>query len=83
MALVGAEARYTAAIDVVDAQRASLTASERALHLTQRRFDEGLENLTTLLDARRTRDTAAVSLAAAEGAAGGALAELEAARGVW
>lgn len=82
-ALFGSEARHTAAISALAARREALDAAEGALDRVDEAYRSGFADLTDLLTARRARDTAAVALALADTELGAALAELEAARGVW
>ncbi|MEN0063510.1 MAG: TolC family protein [Myxococcota bacterium] len=79
---VAAEARYQAALASVDASTQSLLAAREALVLVEARYEQGLTDLTTLLEARRTRDRALVALAVARAEQGRALGELEVNRGV-
>ncbi len=79
---VAAEARHTAARASVEATTVSLGAASEALALVESRYEQGLEGLTTFLDARRVRDRALVARASARAEEGRALAELEASRGV-
>lgn len=81
-ALASAEARLEAARSARAARAEALEAAGEALVLVQARYDAGVASLTALLDARRTRDEAAVQLAVVTAAEGEALAEVEAARGV-
>ena len=81
--VVSAEARYRAAFATVEAQQAALDAAEAALVQVQQRHAAGISPLQEWLDARRDRDAAAVGLAEARREQLAALAEIEAARGVW
>lgn len=83
VALAGAEANHRAAQASAEARRVALYAAEDAFSDVDARYAAGLVSLTDWLDARRARDAAAVSLALAESALGAAVAELEAARGVY
>lgn len=82
VALASATARHEAAQTALVARRAALEATEEALTLVTERYRAGTASLTEWMDARRTRDAAAVALATADAELGTALAELEAARGV-
>lgn len=82
VALKSATARHEAALSALEARSAALEATERALELVTERYRTGTAALTEWMDARRSRDAAAVALAAADAEVGTALAELEAARGV-
>ena len=82
VALVQSEARLEAARRALEARTAGEEAAERAWDRVDARFQEGLEDLTTWLAARRARVQAQVARAQAEAAVGIAIAEVEAARGV-
>jgi len=79
---VAAEAHFAAALAAAEASSESVRAASEALELVEARYQQGLDGLTTWLDARRARDEALVALAEARAEQGRALAELEANRGI-
>lgn len=79
---VSAEARWQAARRTLAARQSGLRAATDAWERVDARFTQGLVDLTTWLDARRSRVDAELSLARAQADLGIALAELELARGV-
>lgn len=82
VALVSAEARLAAARRTAAARVRAEAAAREALALVQARYDAGVTELVALLEARRARDAAATAVVRTEADLGGALAEVEAARGV-
>ncbi|MCB9761365.1 MAG: TolC family protein [Alphaproteobacteria bacterium] len=83
VARVSAELRLQAARAGLEAREEALTAAQAALELVDERYANELEDITAWLAARQARDNAAVALAQAQAELGAALAEVEAARGVW
>ncbi len=83
VALASAEARWVASEARVQALLEARQAAEEAWRLADERYRAGMSGVTDWIAARRARDEAAVALAAGRAARGAALAELEAARGVW
>ncbi|MCB9741167.1 MAG: TolC family protein [Alphaproteobacteria bacterium] len=83
VAQLSAQAQLDAARASLAAQRAASEAADEALRQVDERYRAGLTGVTEWLDARRVRDDAAAGLAQAEAALGAAVAELEAATGVW
>lgn len=81
-ALASAEVRHTAAQEALQAREEAVTAARAAQELVQARYQTGVDDLTTLLQARQAWEQAAVARARAEAELGAALAALEAARGV-
>lgn len=79
---VAADARYAAALAGVEASRRSRAAAREALALVEARYEQGLADLPTFIEARRSRDDALVALALARAEVGRALAELEANLGI-
>ncbi len=80
---VTAEARHRAAIAAWSARQEAADAAEAAMSRAQALYDAGALDLTDLLDARRAWSDARRLLAVAHGMVGTAVADLEAARGVW
>lgn len=83
IAAVEAEARLEAARAIVGALAEATEAASEAYALTDARYRAGLDGITPWLAARAARDEAAVAQAGGEAALGRALADVEAARGVW
>jgi outer membrane protein TolC len=81
-ALAAAEVRHSAAQEALQAREEAVTAAQAAQELVQARYQTGVDDLTTLLQARQAWEQAAVARARAEAELGAALAALEAARGV-
>jgi len=82
IARVQAEVRLDAARRTLQARQAGQQAAAEAWRRVDARFQQGLEDLTTWLDARRARIDAEINLAAAEAEVGVAVAAVEGARGV-
>lgn len=83
IARISAEARLEAAQAGLEAQRAARAAAERAFADLDSQHRAGLVGDLEWLEARRARDQAALGEVAAQAEQGLALAEVEAARGVW
>lgn len=83
VAQLSAQAQLDAARASLAARRAASEAADEALRQVDERYQAGLAGVTEWLDARRVRDDAAAALAQSEAALGAAVAELEAATGVW
>lgn len=71
----------TAAVDVHRARAAQAAALDKAVNLSQRRYDEGYSDYLGVLDARRTLLQARLAVADAERAAGAAYVDLALALG--
>jgi outer membrane protein TolC len=82
-AVVTAQARFDAAEASLAALALAVDAADEALRLTEGRYRQGLDALEAWLDARAARDDARAAYALGQAARLRAVAELEAARGVW
>ncbi|TVQ93622.1 MAG: TolC family protein [Deltaproteobacteria bacterium] len=80
--LLAAEARLKASELALLARRGSLNAAEEAFRRTDERYRNGIDGVTSWLDARRVSIEAKVSVVYAEAAVVAATAELEGVRGV-
>jgi outer membrane protein TolC len=80
---ISSEARLRAAQAGVEALQEALASAEEGLRLVDERYRAGLDGIAEWLAARRQRDLAAISLAEGHGSLGRAVAEVEAAHGVW
>ena len=77
------QARLAAARARLESLEAALGSADEALRLVEERYDAGLEDISVWLQARRTRDLAAVAFARGQADLGRAIAEVEAALGAY
>lgn len=81
-AAVGAQASLRATQQALAARRGGLAAAEEAWERTNDRYEQGLDDITAWLTARRAFIQAGVALAYARAAVVAAIAEVEGVRGV-